>query len=176
MNARGVLGRGGAKGKKESAGGGLICCCKGKGRCDECGRKRKRQTSDTAWYALRVFGVSIGITCPVTRSSCGKQKDTSSATNTRQPTFLHFSSSTLHVHPLFRTKQNRLMLHQPHFLLTHTMKRVFVTTPRQLPICYASPPCPLPARLLWGSLLQRERTRDGMEYSMESMTLFTSIV
>lgn len=57
MNARGVLGRGSAKGKKESAGGGLICRCKGKGRCDEYGRKRKRQTSDTAWYALRVFGV-----------------------------------------------------------------------------------------------------------------------
>lgn len=125
--------------------------------------ERENDKRATPHGTLRVFGVSIGITCPVTRSSCGKQKDTSSATNTRQPTFLHFSSSTLHVHPLFRTKQNRLMLHQPHFLLTHTMKRVFVTTPRQLPICYASPPCPLPARLLWGSLLQRERTRDGIE-------------
>lgn len=94
----------------------------------------------------------------MTRLFCGKQKDTSSVTNTRQPTFLHFSS-TLHVHPLFRTKQNRLML------LTAPLPP---DTHHETCIRHRHAPasnilCFYARQTAVGLLLQRERTRDGIE-------------
>lgn len=82
--------------------------------------------------------------------------------NQQRPTFLHFSS-TLHVHPLFRTKQNRLMLLTAP-LLPDTHHETCIChhhTPASNILCFSS--LPLARQTAVGLLLQRERTRDGIE-------------